>query len=139
MGDYVLKTEDVGRGARFYDCIGKNNFAAGGVHVADTRTLASSKLGGAIVPDGGSYDMPYRMLVPRKIENLLIAGKHVSAERPAYQRFLQETMVTGQAAGAAAGLCVKFGVTPRQLEEEKYVKELQDVLRSQGVILEGVR
>ena len=48
-------------------------------------------------------------------------------------------MVTGQAAGAAAGLCVKFGVTPRQLEEEKYVKELQDVLRSQGVILEGVR
>jgi hypothetical protein len=44
-------------------------------------------------------------------------------------------MVTGQAAGAAAALCVKHNVTPRQLEEEKYVKELQDVLRAQGAIL----
>lgn len=82
--------------------------------------------------------MPYRMLVPRKIENLLIAGKHVSAERATYQRFLQETMVTGQAAGAAAALCVKKGITPRQLEAEEHVKELQDILRDQGVILEGV-
>ena len=47
-------------------------------------------------------------------------------------------MVTGQAAGAAAALCVKLGVTPRQLEAEEYVKQLQDVLREQGVILEGV-
>ena len=82
--------------------------------------------------------MPYRIMVPRKIENLLIAGKHVSAERATYQRFLQETMVTGQAAGAAAALCVKLGVTPRQLEAEEYIKELQNILRNQGVILESV-
>jgi hypothetical protein len=138
MGDYILAKEDVANGQRFYDCIGKNTFAAGAVHVATNETIAASKNGIAVVPDRGTYDMPYRMLVPKKIENLLIAGKHVSAERATYQRFLQETMVTGQAAGAAAALCVKHNVTPRQLEAENYVKELQDVLRAQGVILEGV-
>lgn len=138
MGDYVLKRDDVANGQRFYDCIGKNTFAAGAVHVANANTLAVGKYGYASPPDKGSYDMPYRIMVPRKVENLLIAGKHVSAERATYQRFLQETMVTGQAAGAAAALCVKLGVTPRQLEAEEYIKELQNILRSQGVILEGV-
>ncbi len=138
MGDYVLGWDDVAEGRRHYDCIGLNTFAAGAVHVADTRTLAASGRGTVKPPDDGTYDMPYRMLVPRKVENLLIAGKHVSAERCAYQRFLQETMVTGQAAGAAAALCVRHGVTPRQLEDEKYIRELQGILRGQRVILEGV-
>ncbi len=139
MGDYVLTKQDVADGRRFYDCIGKNTFAAGAVHVANNNTLGVSKSGVANPPDGGTYDLPYRMLVPRKIEKFLVAGKHVSAERAAYQRFLQETMVTGQAAGAAAGLCVKKEVTPRMLEAEEHIKELQDILRAQGVILEGVR
>ena len=42
-------------------------------------------------------------------------------------------MVTGQAAGVAAGLCVKHGITPRELEKD--VSELQEILRSQGAIL----
>ncbi|SHH60552.1 FAD dependent oxidoreductase [Sporobacter termitidis DSM 10068] len=139
MGDYVLGWDDVAEGRRHFDCIGKSTFSAGAVHVADNRTIAASAKGTVKPPNKGTYDLPYRMLVPRKIENLLIAGKHVSAERCAYQRFLQETMVSGQAAGAAAALCVKHGVTPRQLEAENYIKELQDVLRSQRVILDGVR
>ncbi len=138
MGDYVLGWDDVAEGRRHYDCIGKSTFSAGAVHVADNRTIAASKRGTVQPPDGGTYDLPYRILVPRKIENLLVAGKHVSAERCAYQRFLQETMVTGQAAGAAAALCVKKGVTPRQLEDAKCIKELQDILRGQRVILDGV-
>ena len=138
MGDYILTKDDVAAGRRFYDCIGKNTFAAGAVHVANRNTIESTKGGIAVPPDDGTYDMPYRMLVPKKIENLLIAGKHISAERACYQRFLQETMVSGQAAGAAAALCVKLGVTPRELEKEEYVKQLQDILRSQRVILEGV-
>ena len=139
MGDYVLGWDDVAEGRKHYDCIGKSTFSAGAVHVADNRTIAAGDNRGTVKPpDGGSYDLPYRMLVPRKIENLLIAGKHVSADRCAYQRFLQETMVSGQAAGAAAALCVKLGVTPRQLEDEQYIKQLQDILRSQRVILDGV-
>ena len=68
---------------------------------------------------------------------MLIAGKHVSTDRDAYLRYLHQTMQTGQAAGAAAALCVKKGVTPRELEQN--VSELQGILREQGVILEGIQ
>jgi hypothetical protein len=140
MGDYVLLSEDIVEGRRFPDVIGKATNPAGGHHVANKNTLGRG-LGEIVGPvkDGGSYDIPYRCLVPRKIDNLLLGGKHVSADRDAYLRFLPQTMVTGQAAGAAAGLCVKHGVSPRELEAENYVKELQEVLKSQGAILDGVR
>ncbi len=141
VGDYYLTSKDVVLSARFDDTIGRSGFPAGGHHVANAQTLGgvpSSEWTGPI-RDGGSHDIPYRCLVPKKVEGLLIAGKHISTDRDAYHRFLQQTMVTGQAAGAAAALCVKYSVTPRELEDMKYIKELQDVLRSQGAILDGVK
>ena len=136
MCDYYLTADDVVAGERFYDCIGKSGFTAGGHHVASNDTLAHN---GRPVADGGTHDIPYRCLVPKKVEGFLVAGKHISTDRDAYHRFLQQTMVTGQAAGAAAALCVKKGVTPRELEAEAYIKELQDILKSQGAILDGVK
>ncbi|MFZ3070428.1 MAG: FAD-dependent oxidoreductase [Anaerolineaceae bacterium] len=135
VGDYMLTTEDIRDSARFYDVIGLNSMVSGGHHVASNETLTTTSTPNAV---GGSNDIPYRVLVPKKIENLLVAGKHVSATRDAYMRFLMQTMVTGQAAGAAAALCVKKGVTPRELEAPEHIKELQEILLSQGVILGGV-
>jgi hypothetical protein len=43
--------------------------------------------------------------------------------------------VTGQAAGVAAALCAKKGITPRQLEED--IAEVQNILVKQGAILFG--
>lgn len=130
--DYYLTKEDVGAARKFPDVIGKSAFPAGGHHVASTETLAS----GRIYPkDGGSHDIPYRCLVPKKVENLLVAGKMISTDRDAYHRFLQQTMVTGQAAGVAAALCAKYGITPRELERD--VSELQRILQEQGAILFG--
>ena len=100
--------------------------------MASTATLAPNP---AFPKDGGSHDIPYRCLVPRKVENLLVAGKHISTDRDAYHRFLQQTMVTGQAAGVAAALCARRGITPRELEKD--VGELQRVLQEQGAILHG--
>jgi len=132
VGDYILTSEDVGQARKFKDVIGKSSFPAASHHVVGTSTLTR----GAIYPrDKGSHDIPYRCLVPRGVENLLVAGKAVSTDRDAYIRYLMQTMVTGQAAGVAAALCVKKGVTPRQLEED--VSELQDILVKQGVILYG--
>lgn len=99
----------------------------------DRRDNIQFKSDLAIPKDGGSYDIPYRCLVPQKVENLLAAGKCVSTDRPAYLRYLHQTMVTGQAAGTAAGLCVQRGITPRELEKD--VKELQKRLLDQGAIL----
>jgi hypothetical protein len=134
MGDYVLKGEDVVEERKFEDVIYKSAFPAGAVHVVGPGTLGTMK-----PPDvpktGGSHDVPYRCLVPKDIENILVAGKAISAKREAYQRFLMQNMVSGQAAGVAAALCARDNITPRMLESD--VTELQRILVEQGAILTG--
>ncbi len=133
MGDYVLTKADCAEARKFKDVIGKSSFSSGAKHVATADTIAYE---GVVYPkDGGSYDIPYRCLVPKVIENLLVAGKAISTDRASYKRFLQETMVTGQAAGVAAAVCARKKITPRQLEQD--VSELQEILLKQGVILYG--
>ena len=133
MGDYILRKADVAEARKFKDVIGKSSFSSGAKHVATNETIAYE---GIVYPkDGGSYDIPYRCLVPQVIENLLVGGKAISTDRDSYARFLQETMVTGQAAGVAAAICARKGITPRQLEAD--VTELQNILLKQGAILFG--
>jgi hypothetical protein len=133
VGDYVLTREDVAEARKFKDVIGKSSFSSGAKHVATGDTISYQRV---VHPkDGGSYDIPYRCLVPKVIENLLVAGKAISTDRDSYKRFLQETMVTGQAAGVAAAVCTRKGITPRQLEAD--VSELQDILQKQGAVLFG--
>jgi hypothetical protein len=79
------------------------------------------------------FDIPYRILLPRKIENLLVAGRASSADQLANGALRGEPccMSLGEAAGAAAALSVRLGVTPRALD----VKLLQKKLLEQGVLL----
>jgi hypothetical protein len=148
VGDYVFTRNDVLEEAKFDDVIGLSHMSAGAYHTTNDKTLAqvnnNDKSGDdfkaqnegewASPKNFGSYDLPYRIMVPKKIDNLLAAGKCVSTDRPAYLRYLHQTMITGQAAGVAAAVCVRKGVTPRELEQD--VSEVQDILRSQGAILE---
>jgi len=141
IGDYILTEEDVGAGRKFDDVIGKSCFPAGPKHVIPGRdvtingTLTVQSI--ACYPkDGGSNDIPYRCLVVKGLDNLLVAGKAISTTRAAHNRFLMQTLVTGQAAGVAAAICACKGITPRKLEED--VSELQKILREQGAILDGV-
>jgi hypothetical protein len=86
--------------------------------------------------------VPYRCLVPKKIDNLLLACRCISVTpgqitsgpvRGAYNHLKSMTscMSYGQAAGTAAALCVKNGVTPRELD----VKALQRTLTEQGALV----
>jgi hypothetical protein len=134
MGDYVLTSDDVVQARKFQDVIGKSAFPKGGHHTPSVKTLTLDA-NHEYPRDGGSHDISYRCLVPKNVENLLVAGKPISTDRDAYQRFLQQTMVTGQAAGVAAALCAKKNITPRELEKD--VSELQKILVQQGAILYG--
>ncbi|MFZ3150584.1 MAG: FAD-dependent oxidoreductase [Anaerolineaceae bacterium] len=148
VGDYVLNYHDIVDTSEFDDNIGRGSFTAGAIHVASMDTLnvnedeenpnpavstqtASVTMG--FPKDGGSYGIPYRCLVPKKVENLLVAGKAASTDRSAYLRYVHQTMITGQAAGVAAALCALKGKTPRSLEGD--VSELQSTLLEQGAIL----
>ena len=85
------------------------------------------------LPPKTHYDIPYRILVPQKIDNLLVAGRCVSATHEAMGavRVQPICMAMGQAAGTAAAICANSGVTPTKLS----VPELQHNLMAQGVIL----
>lgn len=133
--DYQITWDDANEGRKFPDVIGKCAMGVGSRHVATIDTLGVYERGKAQIPDGGSFDIPYRALVPRGVDQLLVAGKMVSATREASMRFLPETMETGQAAGVAAALCARTGATPRALESD--VTPLQSALGEQGVILTG--
>ena len=82
---------------------------------------------------GNYYGIPYRSLVPVKIDNLLIAGRCVSADSTAAGaiRVMPPCMAMGQAAGTAAAMSVKEGCTPRALDAQK----LRKVLKENGVYL----
>jgi hypothetical protein len=80
-----------------------------------------------------SFDLPYRCLLPRDIDGLLMgAGRSLSTANPSLLRVMVHTMVVGQAAGAAAAVAAKAGATPRTVD----VTTVQDELRRQGVSLD---
>lgn len=85
------------------------------------------------VEKGEYYGIPYRALVPQAVENLLVAGRCISATSVAAAslRVMPPAMATGQAAGTAAALCVKSGVSPRDLD----VSTLIGALRSQKAFI----
>ena len=124
MGDYVLTGEDCVTGRAFDDVV-----AMGGYHVDIHRpdgTWVNST-------DTQAYDIPFRSLVARGVQNLLMAGKCLSAthEAVASTRVIPICMAQGQAVGTAAALAVKAGVTPRDIP----IRELQATLIVQGAEL----
>jgi hypothetical protein len=76
---------------------------------------------------GGPYEVPYRALVPDKVEGLLVVGKATAGG--VHLRTAHGVLFQGQAAGTAAALAVKAGTTPRAVD----IKKLQDSLRAAGV------
>jgi hypothetical protein len=78
--------------------------------------------------------MPYRALLPRGIENLLVAGMLITSDRNAHMstRNTVNCMGQGQAAGTAAALCALKSKGTREL---KYV-DLRDALVKDGVYFE---
>ena len=82
------------------------------------------------VKKGSFYGIPYRSLVPKKIDNLLVAGRCLSGSSMAAASFrvMPPAMATGEAAGTAAAMCAKSGTTPRALD----VKALIARLKAQG-------
>ena len=82
---------------------------------------------------GDCYDIPYRSLVPTKIENLLVAGRCIGTTHEAMGaiRVMATCMAMGEAAGRAAKMAIRDGVSPAQID----VRKLQDELIAKGAYL----
>jgi hypothetical protein len=129
-GEYTLTKADVVGQRAFPDSIGYGSFFID-IHNTrgpgmDTKTWWP--------PKGFRYQIPYGILVPRGVENLLVAGRCASCDHEALGslRVMPQCGVTGEAAGTAAALSLRQGVSPRAFP----VPALQAQLRKQGCILD---
>jgi hypothetical protein len=128
VGEYVLTEQDVMEGREYPDTV------ALGSYPVDIHN-----------PEGGEtrfvhirapcYGIPYRCLVPLEVENLLVAGRSISATHEALgsTRVMFTCMATGHAAGIAAALASQRGVPPRYLD----IKEVQAELVAQDALISG--
>ena len=82
-----------------------------------------------------NVSVPYGSLVPVDLGNVLVAGRHIASDSQtqAFMREIPQCWLTGQAAGAAAALCVARRVSPEAVD----VAELQSELRRQGAYLQA--
>ena len=125
-GEYVLNIEDILSQREFEDTIGK------GCHPIDIQPVPDA-LKKYPLAARWYFNMPYRSLLPKQVDNLLLAGRCISNthEASGCTRPTVQCMITGEAAGTAAAMCVAEGVKPLDLDTER----LQQQLVAQGVIL----
>ncbi len=120
-GEYKLTADDAIEGRRFEDVVAISSCPI--IHYYGYRRYLEHE----------GYDVPYRCLVPREVEGLLVAGRCISSEQQPYEshRAMVPVMAIGQAAGMAAALSCEERVHPRTLE----VRTLQEALVAQGAEL----
>jgi hypothetical protein len=117
VGEYIVTNDDLQTGKKFNDAI-------------------------AVIPrlgppgDNAQVQIPYRSLVPIKVDGLLIAGRSFSSDMRANNtvNLIPHCICIGQAAGTAAALAIKHSISPRKVN----VAELQNQLIKQNVLLPNV-
>jgi hypothetical protein len=113
-GEYALTGDDVLEGRVFEDSIA---MAANPViHYYGYRRFLTHE----------GYDIPYRCMVPKKVDGLLVAGRCMSSDQIAYEswRAMAHIFAIGEAAGVAAAICAEDGIAPRGMDVKKLQKRL---------------
>ena len=129
-GRYMLSADDVKEARKRDDGVCK------GGHEVDIHGKEENHIRFTI-KDAGSYDIPLGCMIPVGLENLMVAGRSLSSDRIAHSsaRVMGTCMAMGQAVGTAAALCSHKGIAPDQLS----INELRNILRQQGMVLDGTR
>ncbi|HSJ02598.1 MAG TPA: FAD-dependent oxidoreductase [Verrucomicrobium sp.] len=119
IGQHVLNEKEIMGGRSFPDAIATGCWYLD-LHPNKT-TLGSANDFKPEKVQPGPYDIPYRSLVPQKIENLLVAGRCHSATRGAHAstRVTVTAMAMGEAAGCAAALSLKSNTTVAELDGQR--------------------
>ena len=140
VGDYVLTQHDVENCTPFVDTIAYGGWqidnhlpggfrmdAKGGAHLQKRRLSEP-------------YPIPFRSLYSHNIENLMFAGRNISASHVAFSstRVMGTIGLLGQAAGTGAAIAVHHDLTPRQACQQ-YITEIQDTLMEDDCFLPGLR
>ncbi|ADL69215.1 glucose-inhibited division protein A [Thermoanaerobacterium thermosaccharolyticum DSM 571] len=123
IGEYVLTAEDLITSKHFDDCIAIGGYPID-IHSPDGDKTTYMNLG-----EDNIYEIPFRSLYSKKVNNLLVSGRCISSthEANAAIRVSPIAMATGQAAGTAAYVAVKNGKKVCDID----IKELRSILLKQ--------
>ena len=127
VGEYTLTRDDVLQAKRFEDAVARSAYPIDLHNPSGSGTMTHR------IPAGKSYEIPFRCLVPKEIDQLLVAGRCISTthEALASTRLTPTVMTLGQAAGTAAALANERGVKVRDVD----VRLLRETLSADGVDL----
>ena len=124
-GVFTLTLEDCQEGKKFEDVVARRygTIDSGGLEKDDKYY--------GIIKNG--HDYPYRCMLPKNIDPLLVAGRCASLTHLALAtcKSMGNMMAIGQAAGVAAVESIRQNVMPRNVD----IKKVQEILRGWGVKL----
>ncbi len=123
-GDYTLTGGDLLDGKEFPDCVARGAYHLD-VHSPDHPGIETGR--------PPVYQIPYRSMLPKGLDGLLVAGRCYSQDQAAQAstRVIPIAGASGQAVGTAAGLAVRSHCPPREVD----VSVLLDTLKKNGAIL----
>jgi hypothetical protein len=126
-GEYLLTGQDLVNCTKFSDAIAACNYDI------DIHNPEGEGTSHYYFADGKYYTIPYRSLIPKGFDNLLVAGRCISSdhEAQASYRIMPTVCCIGQAAGTAVALAVKSGSTVKDID----IKKLQKALKDQGAFI----
>ena len=136
VGDYILTQNDIEQHPVFEDEVAYggwqiDNHLPGGFFMSgkDGNHLQKRRL-------KEPYGIPLRCLYSKNIENLMFAGRNISATHIGFAstRVMATVGVIGQGVGTAASVAIKNGMTPRQVCQEK-IREIQAILMEDDCFL----
>jgi hypothetical protein len=129
VGDHILTENDIRSKRRFLDTVAMGSLVFC-LHYPGKEYDFRNEMKLIAVPP---YPIPFRCLYSRNIENLMMAGRDVSATHVAYSsvKLMKTGGQLGIATGAAAFLCKKYNTTPRGVYQH-HIKELQDIVFERG-------
>ena len=130
IGDHILTQRDLeGLNAEFEDAVAIGGWPMDD-HPPDSFDRPDVRPSRTVLPKE-VYSIPFRSLYSKNVNNLLMAGRNISASHVAFSstRVMGTCAVVGQAAGTASALCARHQLLPRQLYDDKNrLKELQQTL-----------
>lgn len=131
QGEYRLSIIDVLENRDQWDRIGFGSYPV------DIQRMSPADTG-AVVTVPQQYAVPFRSIVPLKVDGLLVVGRAASFDSLPHgtARVIPVGMAAGEAAGAAAKIAADSGSTFRQMSANKEaITKLQDTLNNQGMVL----
>jgi hypothetical protein len=126
VGEYTITQEDLLTVKKFEDSVARGTYPVDIHNPSGSGTILKD------IPYGEYYTIPYRAMIPKGMDNLLVAGRPISSEHEAHSAYRIMPICTsiGEGAGTAAALALKNSVSFRLVQSE----DLHELLDKYGAL-----